>query len=645
MFTPRLTENGMKTSPWWYSSGNPFYISGYGLPNCTCYSYGRYAEIRGSFAKLPTGNAGDWYTRAKSAFPVSDKPVLGSVACWKGRPGSGYNGHVGIVEEIYPDGSFLTSNSAWKGTYFFTYKCFGKDWQGSGWMKTRDYLFEGFLLQTENVPVLPVGYWSAKNTGGYSRTSAEARNNAIKIYRILTEEYGWKLPAICGLLGNIDAECGYNFWLWENGILKRDSPLQYSTKNNAYGFVQWTPASGYTKTSAYMNRAGFGVNYQDSPGKLTDAEVQLYAIHTMSEGNQWLYDYAYPRRHGVSMSYRDYKVTDNSPEWCAECFMICYERPYTGPGNDYSAAESSAHLSRRKEAARYWYDFFSGFSVYQPSEGFIPEEPEEENIPAVPSQPEPVSPAPSEKPVEQPENTGTGGHIKYPAKWHAKHSGFFIRDSQEAVDNAQCIFNILYFDCKWSIPSICALLGVIEILSGYNPWHWTGDFTPQSFLLEGDSHTGWRQTENPYLTDNSSGYGLIQFSPASVYLDRGFAWVDYAPDFRNPVWEVLEITVLTEKIYVLVIHGYSYTGNPEDGNAQCYVMNEIAHEHYPELCRYFTTDFSFIIKEFLEKIIHRDFTPDELRTATQASRFWFNQFTVRKFPFLYYQKRRQIIKM
>lgn len=37
-FTPRLDSTGMLNNPKWYSE-NPFYQSGYGLPNCTCYSY------------------------------------------------------------------------------------------------------------------------------------------------------------------------------------------------------------------------------------------------------------------------------------------------------------------------------------------------------------------------------------------------------------------------------------------------------------------------------------------------------------------------------------------------------------------------------------------------------------------------------
>ena len=43
-FTPRLNDNGILNNPKWYSD-NPFYQSGYGMPNCTCYAWGRFWEV------------------------------------------------------------------------------------------------------------------------------------------------------------------------------------------------------------------------------------------------------------------------------------------------------------------------------------------------------------------------------------------------------------------------------------------------------------------------------------------------------------------------------------------------------------------------------------------------------------------------
>ena len=43
-FTPRLNSDGMQDEKYWYS-GNPFHTAGYGMPNCTCYAWGRFWEI------------------------------------------------------------------------------------------------------------------------------------------------------------------------------------------------------------------------------------------------------------------------------------------------------------------------------------------------------------------------------------------------------------------------------------------------------------------------------------------------------------------------------------------------------------------------------------------------------------------------
>ena len=158
-FTPRLDTTGMSGNPWWYSASNPFYAAGYGLPNCTCYAYGRYAEARNDWAALPTGNGGDWYDAATS-FPRGSQPQLGSVICYK-SPSGQWDGHVAIVEEIHADGSLTTSNSAYGGAYFWTATVRPEDSYLEAWMKppSRDYVCQGFIYtDIEPVPDFP-GPW------------------------------------------------------------------------------------------------------------------------------------------------------------------------------------------------------------------------------------------------------------------------------------------------------------------------------------------------------------------------------------------------------------------------------------------------------------------------------------------------------
>lgn len=140
-FKPRLSSSGMSGSKWW-GSQNIFTAAGYGLPNCTCYAYGRAAEIAGKFLSLPGGNAGNWYSSATN-FERGQSPRLGAVAVWGNSP-SGYLGHVAVVESIDSNGNIVTSESQWGGEYFTTVSYSASNhyaWNRVG----RDYKFLGFI--------------------------------------------------------------------------------------------------------------------------------------------------------------------------------------------------------------------------------------------------------------------------------------------------------------------------------------------------------------------------------------------------------------------------------------------------------------------------------------------------------------------
>lgn len=125
-FTPRLDDTDMLGSRYWYSSTNPYYPT-YGLPNCTCYAWGRFWEINNQMNhdETPigiTGNADMWYNNSV-AYQHGMTPKLGAIICFSG--GSLATGHVGVVEEIYRDNdnnitSIVTSNSDYGGQYFYT---------------------------------------------------------------------------------------------------------------------------------------------------------------------------------------------------------------------------------------------------------------------------------------------------------------------------------------------------------------------------------------------------------------------------------------------------------------------------------------------------------------------------------------------
>lgn len=144
LFEPRLTSAGMLNNPYWYSQ-NPFYLAGYGLPNCTCYAWGRFWEISdtehdySNRPNLSTGNAEDWFGYTGDGYERGNEPRLGAVICFADGPFSG-EGHVAIVEQINDDGSIVTSNSAYGGQYFYT-----QTLQPPNYLPANGYVFQGFI--------------------------------------------------------------------------------------------------------------------------------------------------------------------------------------------------------------------------------------------------------------------------------------------------------------------------------------------------------------------------------------------------------------------------------------------------------------------------------------------------------------------
>lgn len=175
----------------YYYEDNLFYKSNYGLPNCTCYAWGRFYELTN---KKPTGlatsNAENWYKDSRG-YEKGQTPRLGAIICW--RKGKLHNakdgaGHVAVVEHINNDGSFITSNSAYKGTMFYR-KTIEKN------CKLKGYTFEGFIYSPitftsgityqGNFPVLPKGKkpYLAKGSKGVEVRKLQEFLNWTGVYK------------------------------------------------------------------------------------------------------------------------------------------------------------------------------------------------------------------------------------------------------------------------------------------------------------------------------------------------------------------------------------------------------------------------------------------------------------------------------
>ncbi len=109
-FEPRLTAPHNNK---YYTTLNVYWQTGYGMPNCTAYAYGRVYEITGKKPLIDRGNAGEWWgiNKANGYYEYGSEPKIGAIACW--------NHHVAVVEKI-TDTTVTVSESAWRASYFNT---------------------------------------------------------------------------------------------------------------------------------------------------------------------------------------------------------------------------------------------------------------------------------------------------------------------------------------------------------------------------------------------------------------------------------------------------------------------------------------------------------------------------------------------
>lgn len=188
-FSPRLNDQGILGNLHWYSADNPYYPN-YGMPNCTCYAWGRFWEVGDPLSQgihkpdpsdLPGGwDGGFWWREVdRSVYQTGQVPQLGAVICFWDEDGGGAGGHVAIVEEIINGGdSIVTSNSAYQSTYFYTqtlYRSNNYNWTGSN---GHQYTFQGFIYNPYSDSPTPTPSLTSSKFPWvlYSRKIRERRN-------------------------------------------------------------------------------------------------------------------------------------------------------------------------------------------------------------------------------------------------------------------------------------------------------------------------------------------------------------------------------------------------------------------------------------------------------------------------------------
>lgn len=188
--------------------------------------------------------------------------------------------------------------------------------------------------------------WNAKAKGAYARDSDEAIQNANEVYSILFNK-GWTLNAVCGLLGNVGSESGYNPWRWQSDKMGTSSGSPW--KNKGYGLTQFTPAGKYISSSDAKKISGYAPNFSDKKGNASDGYAQCVFLDAYAD---------YYKTNAYPLTYSEFKESEETPSYLAKAWLYNYERP----------ADPSATEETRSENAEYWYKVLSGEEPPTPPE-------------------------------------------------------------------------------------------------------------------------------------------------------------------------------------------------------------------------------------------------------------------------------------
>lgn len=142
----------------------------------------------------------------------------------------------------------------------------------------------------------------------------------------------WTQEAVCGILGNMEVESGFNPGSWQ----KKVGDIQ-DTKNG-FGLTQWTPPTKLIDTvKSGESRIDIDVHL-----RRLQAEVTADGL-TNSKDDQWL------RKEcpgtNKTLSFNDFITSNMAARTLAKYFLYCYEQP----GNEEDLVEI------RQNCAAKWY--------------------------------------------------------------------------------------------------------------------------------------------------------------------------------------------------------------------------------------------------------------------------------------------------
>lgn len=186
-----------------------------------------------------------------------------------------------------------------------------------------------------------------------SISMADRKTNAENVLAILNGQLGWSFEAVCGVLGNMEAESYVNPGACEsNRGIPRTGSIYYG---GGIGLIQWTDLPAYTKENVhpllwYADR----VSGQWWDGTLQTNLINYADDYTITSCGTtqprwgWISSAAHP------LSFADYKAYTGTPEDAATYWLYNLER------GDYGSEAT------RRVNARYWYNVLQGLTPDPP---------------------------------------------------------------------------------------------------------------------------------------------------------------------------------------------------------------------------------------------------------------------------------------
>lgn len=187
--------------------------------------------------------------------------------------------------------------------------------------------------------------WNAKPKGGYAYDSNEAKENYTEIYNALSSS--WSLSAVCGAIGNMWGESGFNPWRWQG------DKVNY---NMGYGLVQFTKASSYFNIgSSYPNYSpNTSVATQTTGATPADGYAQCKVLENDALG-KWINRSSYCPFLNISSTanLNNYKALGDSDLYLATVsFLFHYE------GNKV-VLYGNTNAKQKMADDRYWYAYYA----------------------------------------------------------------------------------------------------------------------------------------------------------------------------------------------------------------------------------------------------------------------------------------------